>query len=530
MFFHTLFPHLRGFRLLSSYREAKCLVLSCERVAPTARCPVCGATAHRIHSRDARTVRDLSVQNVQVVLHLYVRKFYCDQPDCPRHSFAERLPQVTSPHGRFTFGLREFLAQLGREHGGAAGARSAHLQGLQATPRAILRFMHALPLPPLAAPRIIGIDEWAWKRRRRYGAVVVDLERNKPIALLADRSQQTVTHWLKRYPTITVVARDRSKEFAAAITEALPEAKQVADRWHIAKNLTEHLDKVVSARWKHLTRVVGHPEPPEAVPASPSARRLRQSAGEARHQQMLALKEDGLPTATVAKRLGVSPRTIRHWLAQERGPYTGPRKARRSPLDWSMRYLRQRWEAGERNGTVLWEELKAQGYTGSPRSVYRRLAKLREHPRKWGVPALPGPVFRSPFEDVTPGQVIGWMLTRPGQLRPDAQAQLDRLCQMDEVLAQARELTQGFLGLIRHHNGEGLDTWLKAVRASTIREFLIFARSIERDKTAILAGLTLPYSTGPVEGHINRLKLIKRQAYGRAGLSYLQHRFLLATK
>jgi transposase len=98
--------------------------------------------------------------------------------------------------------------------------------------------------------------------------VVVDLERNKPIALLADRSQQTVTQWLKRYPTITVVARDRSKEFAAAITEALPEAKQVADRWHVAKNLTEHLDKVVSARWKHLTRVVGNPEPSEAVPAS----------------------------------------------------------------------------------------------------------------------------------------------------------------------------------------------------------------------------------------------------------------------
>ncbi len=189
MSFHTLFPHLRGFQLLSSHRKAKCLVLICERVVPTARCPVCGATAQRIHSRDARTVWDLSVQDVQVVLHLHVRKFYCDQPDCPRHIFAERLPQVTSPHGRFTFGLREFLAQLGREHGGAAGARSAHLQGLQVTPRAILRLMHALPLPPIAAPQIIGIDEWAWKRRRRYGAVVVDLERNEPIALLADRSR-----------------------------------------------------------------------------------------------------------------------------------------------------------------------------------------------------------------------------------------------------------------------------------------------------------------------------------------------------
>jgi transposase len=207
---HTLFPHLCGFRLLSFHRETKRLVLTCERVTRTALCPVCGTPARRIHSRYERTVWDLSVQNVQVVLHLHVRKFYCDHPDCPRHIFVERLPQVTSPHGRFTFGLREFLGQLGREQGGTSGAHSATLLGMQVTARTILRFMHTLPLPPIISPRIIGLDEWAWKRGQRYGAVVVDLERKKPIALLADRSQQTVTQWLKRYPTISIVARDRT--------------------------------------------------------------------------------------------------------------------------------------------------------------------------------------------------------------------------------------------------------------------------------------------------------------------------------
>jgi hypothetical protein len=166
-------------------------------------------------------------------LHLHVRKFYCDHPDCPRRIFTERLPQVTSSHGRFTFGLRQFLGQLGREQGGAAGARSAKLQGLQVTARAILRFIHAFPLPPIDAPQIIGLDEWAWKRGQRYGAIIVDLERKKPIALLADRSQQTVAGWLKHYSTIHTVARDRSKVFAAAISEAFPKASHVADRWHL---------------------------------------------------------------------------------------------------------------------------------------------------------------------------------------------------------------------------------------------------------------------------------------------------------
>jgi len=526
---HTLFPHLRGFRLLSFHREAKRLVLTCERVTPSARCPVCGTSAHRIHSRYERTVWYLSVQNVQVLLHLHVRKFYCDHPGCPRRIFVERLPQVTSPHGRFTFGLREFLGQLGREQGGASGARSATLQGLQVTARAILRFMQALPLPAIAPPWVIGLDEWAWKRGQRYGAIVVDLERNKPIALLADRSQEAVAGWLKRYPTIQIVARDRSKEFAAAISAALPQAKHVADRWHLAKNLTEHLDKVVSRRWKQLTKAVGEAEmPPQPVPAAPPAHWPRQTPGQARYEQMLALKEAGLPTGTIAKRLGVGQRTIQRWLSEGHGPYAGPRKPRRSPLDWSTRYLRQRWEAGERNGTVLWEELKAQGYCGSVRSVYRHLAKFREHPQKRRVPAALESIPRLPFEDVTPGKVVGWMLARPEELRPEAEAQLDQITQMDDTLKQARGLTHSFLDLIRHPSGEGLDTWLKDVHACTVREFLTFARSVERDKPAILAGLTLPYSTGPVEGHINRLKLIKREAYGRAGLSYLQHRFLPA--
>ncbi len=529
MSLHTLFPHLRGFRLLSCHREAKRLVLICERVTRSARCPVCGTSAYRIHSRYQRTVWDLSVQNVQVLLHLHVRKFYCDHPGCQRRIFTERLPQITSPHGRFTFDLREFLGQLGREQGGASGARSATLQGLQVTARAVLRFMQALPLPPTAPPQIIGLDEWAWKRGQRYGAIVVDLERNKPIALLADRSQEVVAGWLKRYPTIQIVARDRSKEFAAAITAALPQAKHVADRWHLAKNLTEHLDKVVSARWKQLTKASSQAQtPPQPISPSTSSRRLRQEPGEARYQQMLTLRESGLSARTIAQRLGVTQRTIQHWLVQQHGPYAGTRKPRRSPLDWSVQYLRARWEAGERNGTVLWEELKTQGYTGSSRSVYRRLAAWRDHSHQPEAATPPGLASCPPFEGVTLGKIIGWMLARPETLSSRAREQFDRITQMDDTLAQARELTRGFLNLIRHHNSEGLDTWLNDVRASTVGQFHTFARSVERDKPAILAGLTLPYSTGPVEGHINRLKLIKREAYGRAGLSYLQHRFLPA--
>ena len=219
MSLQRIFPHLHGFRLLAFSREPERLVVTCERITRSAACPLCGKAAHRIHSRYQRTVVDVPLQRTAVLLVLHVRKFYCDQPTCPRRIFTERLPQVTAPHGRFTFALQYWLARVGQEHGGAPGARSAKLLGLQVSGRVILHYLHALPLSAFPAPRIIGLDDWAWKRRQRYGAIVVDLERDKPIALLAERSQATVQQWLKRHPTIQIVARDRSKEFIAAMSE-----------------------------------------------------------------------------------------------------------------------------------------------------------------------------------------------------------------------------------------------------------------------------------------------------------------------
>ncbi|HLW03642.1 MAG TPA: ISL3 family transposase [Ktedonobacterales bacterium] len=527
MSLQSLFPHLRGFRLLAFCREPDRLILRCERITHSAHCPLCGTKAQRVHSWYQRTVMDLPLQHTPVLLHLRGRKFYCDQPTCPRRIFTERLPQVTAPHGRFTFALQQWLARLGQEHGGASSARSAKLLGLRVSGRGILRRLHALPLPAFPPPQVIGLDDWAWKRRERYGTTIVDLERGKPIALLAERSQGCVTQWLKHHPTITVVARDRSKEFAAAITAALPQAQQVADRFHLAKNLTEQLDKVVSARWKVLTNAWRPAEAPAApVPAVRPEQLRPPSPGEARYQQALTLAQAGDSVKLIAQRLGVSHQTIYRWLAQEHGPHAGLRKPRRNALEWITPYLHRRWEEGERQGLVLWEEVKAQGYRGSLRSIYRRLGRWRDGPRRRSSSAALVSVLPSPLEDLTPGKIIGWIIARPETLTPAATQRLEVVCQLDPVIAQARDLTWRWLSFIRRHTNEGLEAWLGQMRTSGLSAFVSFARSVEQDKAAIVAGLSLPYSTGPVEGHITRLKLIKRHASGRASLPYLERRFL----
>lgn len=251
-----LFPHLHDFRLLQISRDGEVIRLECERTTTTASCPLCENLTRRVHSRYQRIVRDLPINGMPVLLILHVRKFYCPEPACPRRIFAERPPQVTAPHGQYSTGLRSYLALLVQEAGGAAGARLAQATGIAVTSRTLLRVLHAQPLPEPQSPRIIGIDDWAWKKRVRYGALVVDLERGRPIALLEQRSVAAVAAWLRQSPTIEIVARDRSEEFAAAIREALPQAVQVADRFHVVSNLVEHLDRFVTRQWKALYRTL----------------------------------------------------------------------------------------------------------------------------------------------------------------------------------------------------------------------------------------------------------------------------------
>ena len=428
----TFFPHLKGFRLLAIERNTERVVLVCQRVTRSASCPLCGTPARRIHSRYLRTVWDLPIQQTAVVLRLQVHKFYCDTADCPRRIFTERIPDITPPHGRYTQRLREMLGQISQQQGGEAGARIAHLLGIPTCGRTLLRLLHARPLPTITPPTVVGIDDWAWKKRQRYGAVIVDLERRRPIALLPERSVALIRDWLTAHPTITLVARDRSKEFAAAITQALPHAQQVADRWHLAHNLTELLDKVIAARWKHI--MPGLREPPVPSAAVVDMRTARRAVGDERYQQVLALDQAGELQEDIARRLGIGRRTVHRWLSPEHGPYAKPRKSHRRSLDqeWVLAYLRERWEAGEHDGTVLWKELRAQGYQGSVRSVYRHLAvwRPRYQRRIAAHNQLPLPP-RSLWENLAPSRVVGWIIARPETLALRDQQRLAALCEAD---------------------------------------------------------------------------------------------------
>ena len=337
-----------------------------------ARCPTCTQPSTHVHSHYRRTLADLPWATTPVQLHLRVRRFWCETPSCGRQTFTERVPKVAACSARTTTRLTALQTSTGLALGGAAGARHLARQGVAGSRNTLLRRVRSLPTPAASRPCAIGIDDWAKRKGHTYGTIVVDLDRHCPVELLEDRTAETVVAWLQAHPEVTVVARDRAEAYASGVTQGAPEAAQVADRWHLLKNLRE----AVEAELRQRPTLPWHPPlapmealstgtPPHAslpdhasrYPDTPTGRRA-EAARQARRTQRLdqykqacRLREQGLSPAVIARQVGVSTRTLCRWHAAKAFPERKRRTGDTSCLDPYIPRLHQQWEAGCRNAT-----------------------------------------------------------------------------------------------------------------------------------------------------------------------------------
>src|SRR5437588_6872578 len=234
-----------GIAILSVHPSATELVIRVACHAPSMPCPECHQPSTRIHGSYQRTIADLLCAGRNVLLMLTVRKFVCSTPTCPHKIFTERLPGLVESYGRMTTRLIALVQALGLVAGGQMGTRQADRTGIATTPSTLLRHLMQLPAPPIRAVRVLGVDDFAWKKRFTYGTILVDLERRKIIDVLADRESATVETWLQAHPEVSIVSRDRGKEFTKAATLGAPQAQQVVDRFHLVKNLSEVLQEIL---------------------------------------------------------------------------------------------------------------------------------------------------------------------------------------------------------------------------------------------------------------------------------------------
>jgi transposase len=248
---HELLP--KDLELESPSIEAEHVLLSVSSRTPRSGCPLCGRGSSRVHSRYLRVVSDLPWHGISVTVRVHARRFFCDEASCERRIFCERLPEI-AVRARKTSRLEKALLSIAFELGGRAGARLARELGLLVGRDALLGRVKSAPLSDTAEVRVLGIDDFAFKKGNTYGTILVDLERQKVVDLLPERSTESLARWLTEHPGVEVAARDRSHVYAQGIAEGAPGAVQVADRWHLLHNLALALEDFLLQKRPALKR------------------------------------------------------------------------------------------------------------------------------------------------------------------------------------------------------------------------------------------------------------------------------------
>lgn len=536
----SLFPHLAGLRLEHVTLDGGTVTLHLAASARCARCPVCTRRSKRVQSVYHRTVADLPIAGRQLILRLRVRRFRCGARRCSRVIFAERFPKLVAAYGRRSRGQWEALEAIAFALGGSAGARLATRLGSPISRATLLRLLRTADVPAQPAPRVLGVDDWAFRKGHRYGTILVDLERRRIVGLLEDRKAETLAPWLKQYPGIEIISRDRASAYAEAARNGAPQAVQVADRWHLLQNLVEALERCLLRFRSALKLAAGTgdsmlgPLPSSSeinlVPwqqrAEAASQQKRASKVE-RYEQMRTLRAAGFTILDIAQIVGATRRTVYRYLALGGPPERQqPQRSGRRVLAPYETYLQQRWAEGCRNRSRLFREIRLLGYQHSARTVSLFLKRLEQYP-----PAASAAMSSSPTVTRVPSarHVACLLLWRKDRLPEDERDYLRRLCDHEPMIALAYELAQEFAEMARERTGQGFDAWLTRATTSGITELDRFARGLTDDRAAVEAGLTLEWSNGQTEGQVNKLKLLKRQMYGRANFDLLRQRALRAS-
>jgi transposase len=477
------------------------LTLTVSSTQTVASCPLCQSSTGRVHSCYERTLRDLPCAHFGLTLLLQVRKFFCINVACKRRIFTERLPQVAVPWARRTRQLTDRLIAIGLALGGTAGARLSHRLGYGISGSTLLYLLSKIPLPSIVTPKTLGVDDFAFRKRQSYGTILVDLDRSRPIGLLADREAETLAEWLKQHPGIEVLSRDRSASYRSGMSQGAPDAIEVADRFHLLQNLSEVLEQTLGTHPQALKavdiaqRLTVASNAIEAVvvlpPATVSPPKVQQLAQQRRVQRVKTyetirdLHQQGWSSGAIAQKVGVSTRTVQRYLHTSSFPERQERSDRgRSLLNPYKSYLLEQYNAGRRQVKTLFWDIQKQGYTGSYMTVARYIrqlaqaqgVELRRYPIGRRLPKVVDP--QRPTLTVRRAAVL--VLRRPETLEPDEQQVIERLAKQPEF-ATAVGLAQRFTSLVRQRQPEQLDIWLEQAKQSHLAPFVRFAQSLRED-------------------------------------------------
>lgn len=514
----VLLPHLVGVRIDDVALRGRLVRIRASTATSEAICWRCGRVSRRRHGRYRRRLADCAAGGREVVVELTVNRYFCDESTCTAVTFVEQVDGLTVRYGRQTGLAAQALQAVALALGGRAGSRLADTLAVPASRSTLLRVIRRIPDMPVAAPRVLGVDDFAKRRGHRYATILIDMDTHTPIDVLDDRSAETLAQWLIAHPGVEIVCRDRGGSYADGVNRGAPGAVQIADRWHLLHNLSGAVDKVVARHRRCLQRPAAAPAPVsrQRTARPSSGRRAANTRG--RHAQVADLREQGMALRAIARALDISVRTVRRYArADTAEQLIAPNRTRGyRPLDAFKPYLQARYNDGVTVTAVLFAEITARGYHGSLRTVREFLATIRaDTPPPATIP--------------TTRQITSWIMRPEDKLSDEDKVAFKDALAGCEDLRILTSYAHGFTALVRQLGGARLPTWIADASKAPFPEVRSFAKGLLNDLDAVTNGLTTTWSSGAVEGHVNRIKTIKRQMYGRAKLDLLRRRILTRT-
>ena len=453
------------------------------RAKGTPRCPACFDFRVSYHSRYERYLRDLPWQGRQVRIRLQARRFRCRNADCDRKIFAERLPGVVAPRARETTRLGEIIGLVGYALGGLPGARLLNRLGMAGSPDTVLRRVKARVRGRAQAKvRVLGVDDWAWRKQQRYGTMLMNLEQPSVIDLLPDRSASSFAAWLRSHPEVEIITRDRSGLYADGGRQGAPSAVQITDRYHLVSNLYEAVERDIQqlqiAARAELAQKAAHNDEVKRLTLIEARRRRCRQARYERYRAVIELGRQGHTQLAIAEKVGIGPETVARWLKAPGFPERRVRSDRRRD---QARFLQD---------------------------------------QEGGVQPL---LTRTHY---SAGRVAALLVKPPPTLSLAQKRHLEEFLRFCPQAHKLRRLVLQFRALLRWRKATKLSAWMQTAVVSPFPFLAQFAKALRRDIAAVELSIATPWNNGPLEGHINRLKVIKRQMYGRAGFELLKARVL----
>ena len=517
----------------SIYSEPGILYIDTSVCQTCSICPVCNQKSSKIHSRYSRTLLDLPISGHLSKVKLKARKYFCGNRECPRKVFTERFDCEIKPYYRRMIRSNDLLARMALELGGNTGSAISRYVGIPVSPSTILRVIKRLDIQPKTLTSgVIGVDDWAFKKGKTYGTVIVDLERKEVVDLLPDRESGTLAEWLKRHPEIKTVSRDRYGPYALGVKTGAPNASQVADRFHLLMNLGDATKRIFQSKGKELREIFTLYNEPKKEPfQAVNIESALQSSAEAiepsfttanisidkqyKFEKVKDLYSKGVSIRQIAKTVKLTRITVRKYTTMEQ---LVKRQSRTTTnLDAFIDFLIQ-----EDNRVKTYRELHKtiieMGFNGrytqfccKMNEVYNMQPSLR--------PKSTGPILVKTW---SPTRLSIMLYMELDELKRDEDKDfLKLLFEKCPQIEKMEKLVKGFKKLFIAKEDGMLKNWIEEVLKSDCG-LNNFAKNLLKDYDAVNNAVITTISNGQVEGQVNRIKNIKRKMYGKAGFQLLR--------